>query len=218
MKISSVIALLVVLTMGGVSVSEARQSRQQTESVAGQFDYYLLALSWSPTFCLTHSGNEQCTGKGYGFVLHGLWPQYAKGGWPQSCAPLTPLSAQERQQGLTMFPTAKLMEHEWKKHGTCSGLGAKGYLDTTDQALGKVRIPDDLQPSTSVREFSADEIVQMFQKSNPGMPSDGVAVSCSGPQLSEVKVCLGKDLGFESCGKGVKNQCRAGKVRVTPIR
>jgi len=58
----------------------------------------------------------------------------------------------------------------------------------------------------------------LFQQSNPGLPADGIAVGCSGPQLSEVRVCMGKDLGFESCGKGVKNQCRDGKVRLPPIR
>ncbi|NVZ29524.1 ribonuclease T2 [Pseudomonas gingeri] len=215
MRWFSWVLVLFMVSVGGV---QAGQGRDKQRGEAGEFDYYLLALSWSPTFCLTHTGNEQCTGKGYGFVLHGLWPQYARGGWPQSCAPLTPLSAEQRQQGLTLFPTARLMEHEWKKHGTCSGLGANAYLDTTDRALGKVRIPDALQPSTAVREYSAEEIAVLFRQSNPGMPSDGVAVSCSGPQLSEVKVCLSRDLGFASCGKGVKSQCRAGKVRLPPIR
>ncbi|MGY2235184.1 ribonuclease T2 family protein [Pseudomonas gingeri] len=215
MRWFSWVLVLFMVSVGGV---QAGQGRDKQRGEAGEFDYYLLALSWSPTFCLTHTGNEQCTGKGYGFVLHGLWPQYARGGWPQSCAPLTPLSAEQRQQGLTLFPTARLMEHEWKKHGTCSGLGATAYLDTTDRALGKVRIPEALQPSTAVREYSAEEIAVLFRQSNPGMPSDGVAVSCSGPQLSEVKVCLSRDLGFASCGKGVKSQCRAGKVRLPPIR
>ncbi|MFZ4963953.1 ribonuclease T2 family protein [Pseudomonas gingeri] len=215
MRWFSWVLVLFMVSVGGV---QAGQGRDKQRGEAGEFDYYLLALSWSPTFCLTHTGNEQCTGKGYGFVLHGLWPQYARGGWPQSCAPLTPLSTEQRQQGLTLFPTARLMEHEWKKHGTCSGLGATAYLDTTDRALGKVRIPEALQPSTAVREYSAEEIAVLFRQSNPGMPSDGVAVSCSGPQLSEVKVCLSRDLGFASCGKGVKSQCRAGKVRLPPIR
>ncbi|MGY2197399.1 ribonuclease T2 family protein [Pseudomonas gingeri] len=215
MRWFSWVLVLFMVSVGGV---QAGQGRDKQRGEAGEFDYYLLALSWSPTFCLTHTGNEQCTGKGYGFVLHGLWPQYARGGWPQSCAPLTPLSAEQRQQGLTLFPTARLMEHEWKKHGTCSGLCATAYLDTTDRALGKVRIPEALQPSTAVREYSAEEIAVLFRQSNPGMPSDGLAVSCSGPQLSEVKVCLSRDLGFASCGKGVKSQCRAGKVRLPPIR
>ncbi len=219
MKSIYVVLAFLLVSMGGSAWADQQPSRKDKQrGQAGEFDYYLLALSWSPTFCLTHAGNAQCTGKGYGFVLHGLWPQYTRGGWPQNCAPLTPLSAEQRQQGLTLFATATLMEHEWKKHGTCSGLGASAYLDTTDQALGKVRIPDALQPSTQVREFSAEEIARLFQQSNPGMPSDGVSVSCRGPQLSEVRVCLHRDLEYASCGKGVNSQCRAGKVRLPPIR
>ena len=212
---TAALAALMICTVG---VSQAREARQQRDSVAGVFDYYLLSLSWSPTFCLTHPENEQCSGKGYGFVLHGLWPQYAKGGWPDSCPPLTQLTAEERAKGLTLFPTAKLMEHEWSKHGTCSGLGAMGYLESSDQALGKVKIPEVLEPSTTVHYFEAREIEQLFRQANPGIPEKGVAVLCSGPELSEVRVCLDKNLGFGACGKGVRTQCRKGDIRVPPIR
>ena len=79
---------LIVLTFASVGPSSARVSGgARPQSVAGVFDYYLLVLSWSPTYCLTHRDDAQCSGKGYGFVLHGLWPQYARGGWPKSCAP-----------------------------------------------------------------------------------------------------------------------------------
>lgn len=129
MKKLFTILAVIALTAGSIGLSSARQSQSskaQAESVAGVFDYYLLTLSWSPTFCLTHKDDVQCSGKGYGFVLHGLWPQYAKGGWPESCPPLTTLSAAESSKGLTLFPTKKLLDHEWSKHGTCSGLGAMG--------------------------------------------------------------------------------------------
>src|SRR5476649_1712742 len=110
-KLYAAIAILAMI-FGNVGLSSARQSHQgkaPTESVAGVFDYYLLTLSWSPTFCLTHKDDTQCSGKGYGFVLHGLWPQYAKGGWPESCPPMVALSPAEQKQGLTLFPTPKLL-------------------------------------------------------------------------------------------------------------
>lgn len=111
MKWVSVGLAVLMLSMGGAQADQQSSSgKNKQKGQAGEFDYYLLSLSWSPTFCLTHAGNEQCKGKGYGFVLHGLWPQYAKGGWPQFCAPLTPLTAAQRQQGRTMFPTAKLLD------------------------------------------------------------------------------------------------------------
>lgn len=213
--------LVCALMLGGIGLGSARESRDdrlRSESVAGVFDYYLLALSWSPTFCLTRPDNAQCTGKGYGFVLHGLWPQYTNGGWPQSCPPMAALSRAERAQGLTVFVTPQLLKHEWAKHGTCSGLGAPAYLDLADKAVGTVKIPDKLQPFNREIYFRAQDIAQMFRESNPGMPANGVAVMCRGPQLSEVRVCMGKDLSFQACGKGVKSNCRSGDIRVPPLR
>ncbi|MFW9081261.1 ribonuclease T2 [Pseudomonas sp. P2757] len=221
MKKLLTIMALIALTVGGIGVSSARQSQTSqapAESVAGVFDYYLLTLSWSPTFCLTHKEDAQCSGKGYGFVLHGLWPQYAKGGWPESCPPVTNLSAAETAKGLTLFPTKKLLDHEWAKHGTCSGLGAMGYLDASDKAVAAVKIPEELQPFSTSYYFEAQEIADLFRKSNPGIAANGIAVICNGPELSEVRVCMGKDLQFGACGKGVKTQCRAGDIRVPPSR
>jgi ribonuclease T2 len=221
MRRLSVLWALIALTIFSVGMSDARETRngkQRVDSVAGVFDYYLLTLSWSPTFCLTRPKNEQCSGKGYGFVLHGLWPQYASGGWPQSCPPLVPLSQAERAKGLTLFPTQRLLEHEWKKHGTCSGLGASGYLEAADKAVGAVQIPEQLQPFSTTIYFEAREIAQLFRQSNPGIPADGIAIICNGPELSEVRVCMGKDLAFGACGKGVRNQCRSGEIRVPPVR
>lgn len=211
---------LIALTICSVGISDARErsGNQRADSVAGVFDYYLLTLSWSPTFCLTHLDNEQCSGKGYGFVLHGLWPQYAKGGWPQSCAPQVQLSQEERARGLTLFPTKKLLEHEWRKHGTCSGLEAADYLELADKAVGAVRIPETLQPFSAAYYLEAREIARLFQESNPDIPADGIAILCRGPELSEVRICMGKDLAFTACGKGVKNQCRSGEIRVPPVR
>lgn len=219
MKQRFTIVVLIALTLGSIGAGNARESRNaRPESVAGIFDYYMLVLSWSPTFCLTHQKNAQCSGKGYGFVLHGLWPQYTKGGWPQSCAPKVSLTATEREKGLTLFATRKLLEHEWSKHGTCSGLGAMGYLEASDKAVGAVKIPPQLQPFSSSLYFKAEDIVRLFRQSNPGIAADGIALICNGPQLSEVRVCMDKDLAFAACGKGVKTRCQADEIRLPPVR
>ncbi|MNI76011.1 Ribonuclease T2 family protein [compost metagenome] len=117
-----------------------------------------------------------------------------------------------------LYPSRKLLEHEWAKHGTCSGLGADGYLEASDKALGAVSIPEQLQPLSTTHYFTAADITRMFRQSNPQIPADGIVVICNGPQLSEVRVCMDKDLAFASCGKGVKTQCRAGDIRVPPLR
>lgn len=211
--------LSLVVALGIAGDVQARSKHQQSqEGEAGVFDYYVLTLSWSPTFCLANPQNEQCDGKGYGFVLHGLWPQYANGKWPQNCQPGSGLSDSDRKKGLSLFPTAGLLKHEWTTHGTCSGLGASGYLDAADQALGRVKVPSMFEPSRDPHYLPAAEIAELFRQSNPGMPQDGVAVSCRGPELSDVRVCLTRDLQLTSCGKGVRSNCRSGQIRVPGVR
>ena len=43
---------------------------------AGVFDYYVMALNWSPNWCATEGdakGSEQCDSRhDYGWTLHGL--------------------------------------------------------------------------------------------------------------------------------------------------
>ena len=210
--------LLLAALLATVPLAEARNDRRADDSVAGVFDYYLLALSWSPTFCLTHADNEQCTGKGYGFVLHGLWPQYERGGWPQFCKDAAPLTAAERAQGSSLYVSGQLLSHEWKKHGTCTGLGGAGYFAQADKALAVVKIPPALEPSTTSQSLAPQAIVDLFQRANPGLPSNAVAVRCNGPQLSEVWVCMSKDLTFKACDAGVRNQCRSGEIRIPAVR
>jgi ribonuclease T2 len=200
-------ALLLALTTSAIAAP-------RSQGQAGEFDFYVLSLSWSPTFCLTHPGNEQCTGKGYGFVLHGLWPQYARGGWPASCDARSRLSAEDLAKGALMFPTQALLKHEWAKHGTCSGLDASGYLDATDEALATVQIPEQLQPFNVPTYMKARDIEALFRESNPAMGDHGLAVICKGKVLSEVRVCLSKELRFAGCPKSVKTQCRAGDIRI----
>ena len=186
-----------------LALASSAMAAPRSQGTPGEFDFYVLSLSWSPTFCLTHPDNQQCSGKGYGFVLHGLWPQYAKGGWPASCDPQSRLSAQELAKGALIFPTRTLLKHEWSKHGTCSGLDASRYLDATDAALATVQIPPQLQPFNVPNYLEARDIEHLFRQSNPAMGDHGMAVICKGKVLSEVRVCLTKELRFAGCPASV---------------
>ncbi|NIL17474.1 ribonuclease [Pseudomonas sp. ATCC PTA-122608] len=199
-------------------LASAATAAPRAQGQAGEFDLYVLSLSWSPTFCLTHPDDQQCSGKGYGFVLHGLWPQYAKGGWPASCAPQSRLSDADYARGKTLFPSPKLLKHEWAKHGTCSGLEASAYLDKTDAALGVVKIPQQLEPFNVPSGLAARDIEALFRESNPAMGNHGLAVICKGAVLTEVRVCLTKDLAFAGCPRSVKSQCRDGDIRIPTQR
>ena len=184
----------------------------------GVFDYYVLALSWSPTYCADRSDDRadpQCDvsgGRPYAFVLHGLWPQYERG-WPQDCRSSdrgwVPGPVAERM--LDIMPSKKLIFHEYRKHGTCSGLGVDGYFDLARQLYDKVKIPRPLRaadrrsrcrsaPASSIRDFIA---------ANPELKPDMIAVQCGGTgnRLKEVRICFDKGGAFRACGR---NEDQAG--------
>jgi hypothetical protein len=72
-----------VLTIAGVDSEPLHTPRQ--------FDYYVLSLSWSPQYCAGSNGrndSKQCgTGRRFGFVVHGLWPNNNRPPHPSNCAP-----------------------------------------------------------------------------------------------------------------------------------
>jgi ribonuclease T2 len=203
---------LALLCLAAVLVVVRHQHRRVSvpgaEPVAGQFDYYLLSLSWSPSYCLIHREDlAQCGSKGLGFVLHGLWPQFTNGGYPEHCAVDAPLSAAARKVGESLFPSPKQVPHEWQRHGTCSGMNALDYFQTADRALAVVQVPAILQAPRAPLSLSAGEIAAAFHFANARLPADGMVVTCRGAELSEVRVCLSRRLELISCGRGVRNSC-----------
>jgi len=210
---------LAALTTLSCAVAFARHHHAQPAvGTPGQFDYYVLTLSWSPTYCLTHpQDHSQCSGKGYGFVLHGLWPQYDTGHWPEFCA-TDPLPADARRLGATLFPSQTLMEHEWHRHGTCSGLSAIAYFRTADRALAAVRVPSDFDVPRRSLSMTGTQISAAFHEANPSIPADGLIVSCGRHELTEVRVCLTKELLPRLCGKGMRNTCPASPIDIPATR
>ena len=111
--------------------TRARTTSQQRNQ-PGKFDFYVLALSWSPSFCKETEErgreNEQCRGRPYSFVVHGLWPQY-ESGFPRDCqVPAPRLNRNIMTSMLDLMPAPRLVYHEWDQHGTCSGLAGAGLL------------------------------------------------------------------------------------------
>ena len=213
----------------GGSNSQYRQNgKPKATGEAGKFDYYVMALSWSPSYCAgnTRGGYDpQCNGsRPFAFVLHGVWPQFEKG-WPQNCASadngFVPRPVANRM--LDIMPSDKLVFHEYRTHGTCSGLGVDGYFDMARQLYNKVKIPARYANVTDPRTFlSTPEVLADFVAANPGMKSDGIAVACDGPgpRLKEVRICFDKGGNFRSCGRN-ENQsrmCSAPRVYLPPVR
>jgi ribonuclease T2 len=187
--------------------------------VAGEFDYYLLTLSWSPTYCLTHGDDrEQCGRKGYGFVLHGLWPQYLRGGYPQNCDSDLGLTPQAADFARSIYPSPRLIAHEWRRHGVCSGLDALAYFRTADRARTSIRIPGLLEAPPAPQQLTAASLAEAVRAVNPTLPERGLVVACSRGELAELRICLGRDLQPVTCGRGVRNSCPASPFEVPASR
>jgi len=204
----TVIAALLMLVGAGVAGARHHGHRSNdAPAVAGQYDYFLLSLSWSPSYCLTHDEDRAQCSKGYGFVLHGLWPQNFDGGYPENCANDAPLSAAAEARGATLFPSPRLLQHEWQRHGSCSGLSALDYFNTADRALAVVKIPAAFEAPRRNQSMDARDIASAFLAANTAIPDNGLVVACNRADLSEVRVCLSKTLAPIACGRGVRSNC-----------
>ena len=189
----------------------------------GQFDFYVLSLSWSPSFCAAaaddnRSGGAQCGARPFSFVVHGLWPQYERG-FPEYCETPSPrlyhgiVSAM-----LDLMPAPRLIYNEWDKHGTCSGLSAQAYFDTIRKARAAVNIPPEYNNLQAPLTVSPAQIEDAFIKANPGLTQSGIAVECSRSRMSEVRLCLSKDLKFRDCPEVAKRSCRRDQLIMPPVR
>src|SRR5581483_8340231 len=136
-----------------------------------------------------------------------VWPQYDSGGYPENCATQFMLSADAADKGRTLYPSERLMQHEWKEHGTCSGLDARMYFNMADRAIAVVKIPAALEAPHSDQRLTAERIVNLFYSVNPKLSENAMAVACNRSELSEVRVCLTRDLEPRSCGRGVHSNC-----------
>jgi ribonuclease T2 len=62
------------------------------------------------------------------------------------------------------------------------------------------------------------EIEEAFIKANPGLSSSAIAVTCDRTRLSEVRICMNKDLQFRACEEIDRRACRREQVTMPPIR
>ncbi len=192
------------------SSDPSRHRGGASDDVPGAYDYYLMALSWSPTYCETHvDDDEQCTHKGYGFVLHGLWPQYDNGGGPQRCASDAEVDRKTVDATLAFMPSRRLINHEWGAHGTCSGMTPAEYFATADRAFAAVQAPSELKAPKRDLTMTSDQLRGAFRRANPGLADNMMNLHCSKGELVEVRVCLDKNLSPRACGKRMRNACPA---------
>ena len=197
----------------------------QDQGTPGQFDFYVLSLSWSPSFCAEaaerHGGQAsgmQCGARPYSFVVHGLWPQYEKG-FPEYCQQPSPrLYRGIVSSMLDLMPAPHLIYNEWDKHGTCSGLSPSAYFNAIRKARAAITIPPDYVSLQQPLTVAPGAVQDAFIKANSGLTANGIAVDCDKKRLTEIRICLSKDLKFHDCPEVTKRACRRDQVIMPPVR
>ena len=191
--------------------------------LSGQFDYFALALSWTPTYCATPAGENdasQCSpGRRFAFVVHGLWPQHEQG-WPEYCETRENWVDEKNIAAMMdIMPSRKLIIHEWKKHGTCAGVSQADYFRATRLLFEKVRIPARYLSPTADVITTPQQLVTDFVKTNRDLTADMISVQCGNARdrarLSELRICLDRRGSFAGCGANESRSCRA-KTLVMP--
>ncbi len=223
--IAMILSLVLCLPMSAASARDYGNKYKSKTHKAGKFDYYDLVLSWSPSYCETGGSQRrdpQCTStRSYAFVLHGLWPQY-KNGWPEYC-PLAKkpwVSKELIQSMLDIMPSKKLIIHEYKKHGTCSGYGPKNYYKASRILYDKVKIPPRYIGPQKPLYLSPKEIEDDFLTANPKMKPEMISIVCGKRRLREVRICFTKKGFLTACGDNERQSklCRLPKVYLPPVR
>lgn len=206
--------ILAALLWAGAAAAEGER--------AGEFDYYVLALSWTPSWCAIEGdarGSEQCApGQGFGFTLHGLWPQYETG-WPSFC-PTTernPSRAMTRDEA-NLYGSSGLAWHQWNKHGTCSGLSAADYYALAELAYDRIERPTLLRQLDREVALPARVIEEAFLEVNSDFSDQMMTVTCRDGRIQEMRICLTRDLEPRMCGADIRRDCQLQEALFSPMR
>lgn len=201
-----ILSVLLIITL---TVVYPANGRAASRNIAGDFDFYVLAMSWSPDFCAGRGGSdyEQCgPGKNPGFVLHGLWPQYQKG-FPQNCSSV-PFPSQLKREFPGLFPNDRLYAHEWRRHGTCSGLSPREYMALAKKLKDAAPIPPRYRQLREPVRTTTAVLHKEFKTADAGIPEKGVAVFCSGSGrfLKEVFLCYNRQGERAACSPEIMSK------------
>lgn len=166
---------------------------------------YTLAITWSPQYCRTHPAVRQsafeCTGPGFGFTLHGLWPDGVGAVWPQYCKPAPILPPALLRKTLCSTPSEQLIQHEWAKHGTCMAGPAGDYFGKSTRLYRSLRYPN--MAALSGAPLTVGQFKAAFAAANPAIPADAIRVTLTRDQwLDELWLCLDRRFHYTRCRAG----------------
>lgn len=180
-----------------------------------EFSVYVLALSWTPEFCCQKPAKDECDDLAGTFAadhlaIHGLWPNYDdaeaqrfRKNYPQYCGDfrncgrnnppaLCDVDPGEIPVAMEQFGPGYvndgnfLANHEWPKHGSCTGLDARAYFEEAIETLqrnpGDMGTPEFLTQNIG-KKVKVSELASHF-------PDNNVVFRCDqGCVLAEVSTC-----------------------------
>ncbi len=189
---------------------------------AGDFDYYVMSLSWSANWCAIEGdarSSPQCDAtEDFGWILHGLWPQYERG-FPANCVTSQrPPSRSDTGAMADIMGTAGLAWHQWRKHGVCSGLTSDAYYELSRDAYAQIERPQILRDLDRSVTLPAKLIEDAFLDANPTLEPDQITITCKQGYIQEARICLTRDLTFRDCGADVVRDCNMTNAQFDPMR
>ncbi len=189
---------------------------------AGEFDYYVLSLSWTPTWCAltgdARAAPECGKAADAGWALHGLWPQYHRG-WPTFCPTAQRPPSRSMTEAMSdIMGSGGLAWYQWKKHGRCTGLSAPAYYALAREAFEHVNRPEIFSKLTQPVTLPARVVEEAFLRANPGWEPDMLTITCQNSRIQEARLCLSRALDPVPCGQDVVRDCRLKDALLDPIR
>ena len=171
------------LSMAGHSIVKDAKS--------GEFDYYVFAQAWYPIFCEGGPKGECEKISDYmknNMSPHGLWPNLNgtdnKASYSMSCIKspgcitknacnldIENINQDTLSQIRELMPSG-LLNHEWHKHGTCTGLTQEEYLKATLEAQKLYKTPEVIKDNIGdhtdynsiTAAFGGEQMVNTFCK------------------------------------------------------
>lgn len=189
---------------------------------AGDFDYYVVSLSWSANWCALEGdarNSPQCDASAdFGWILHGLWPQYERG-YPANCATNErPPSRSDTAAMADIMGTSGLAWHQWRKHGVCSGLSSDDYYALSRAAYNRITRPEVFRTLTREVTLPASLIEEAFLRDNADLEADQITITCKSNYIQEARICMTRDLEFRDCGSDVIRDCSMSDAQFDPMR
>lgn len=214
--------LAIAAVISGLASQPGHADSDRSREISGEFDYYVLSLSWSPNWCAIEGdarGSDQCDSRhDHGWTLHGLWPQYHRG-WPDFCHTAeAPPSRRQTAEMADIMGSPGLAWHQWKKHGSCSGLSPAQYFSLSREAYGQITRPAIFRKLDKLVKLPASLVEEAFLKENPQLSRDSLTITCRDGYIQEARICLSRSLDPVPCGRDVIRDCTLKDALFAPVR